>query len=55
MIMDHSSDSDVQALFERVDKEQNGQLDILVNNAYAGKSGFRDHNAFREGVKVSDH
>ena len=32
---DHSKDEDVAALFERVKAEQNGQLDILVNNAYA--------------------
>lgn len=30
---DHSKDADVKALFERVKKEQNGRLDILVNNA----------------------
>jgi len=30
---DHARDGDVKALFERVKKEQNGRLDILVNNA----------------------
>jgi len=30
---DHSKDTDVKALFERVKKEQAGRLDILVNNA----------------------
>ena len=30
---DHAKDADVKALFERVKKEQNGRLDILVNNA----------------------
>ncbi|CAD5223893.1 unnamed protein product [Bursaphelenchus okinawaensis] len=31
---DHGNAQDVQKLFERIDKEQDGQLDILVNNAY---------------------
>ena len=30
---DHSKDADVKALFERVKRDQNGRLDILVNNA----------------------
>ena len=34
--MDHSVDSDVEKLFERIKSEQNGKLDLLVNNAYAG-------------------
>lgn len=33
---DHGDDEQVQALFERIAAEQNGQLDILVNNAYGG-------------------
>ncbi|XP_076824404.1 dehydrogenase/reductase SDR family member 1-like isoform X2 [Clavelina lepadiformis] len=32
---DHSKDEDVIDLFERVKSEQTGQLDLLVNNAYA--------------------
>lgn len=32
---DHSRDSDVEALFARVEQEQ-GQLDILVNNSWGG-------------------
>jgi dehydrogenase/reductase SDR family protein 1 len=32
---DHSDMADVKTLFERIDKEQSGKLDILVNNAYA--------------------
>ena len=31
---DHTKDSDIDALFARVSSEQNGRLDILVNNAY---------------------
>ncbi len=34
--VDHSNDTEVEALFERIKSEQKGQLDLLVNNAYAG-------------------
>merc|ERR1739844_645650 len=34
--VDHSNDVEVAALFERIKEENNGTLDILVNNAYAG-------------------
>ena len=34
--MDHGVDSDVEKLFEKIKIEQNGKLDVLVNNAYAG-------------------
>ena len=34
--MDHGLDADVEKLFERIKSEQNGKLDVLVNNAYAG-------------------
>merc|ERR1711953_433727 len=33
---DHSKDADVKALFERVKSDNDGRLDILVNNAFAG-------------------
>ena len=33
---DHGSDEEVKELFDKVSKEQNGRLDVLVNNAYAG-------------------
>ncbi|KAK7505388.1 hypothetical protein BaRGS_00003550 [Batillaria attramentaria] len=33
---DHSKDDDVHKLFERIAREQEGQLDVLVNNAYSG-------------------
>ena len=36
IVMDHSNDEEVEALFERIKKEQDGRLDICVNNAYAG-------------------
>ncbi|MFO7029175.1 short-chain dehydrogenase [Limnospira fusiformis CCALA 023] len=34
--VDHSDDQQVELLFNRIDQEQQGQLDLLVNNAYAG-------------------
>lgn len=40
--VDHSDDAAVANLFERIDNEQNGQLDILVNNAYAGVQALRE-------------
>ncbi|KAM6201785.1 dehydrogenase/reductase SDR family member 1 [Rhynchocyon petersi] len=36
VVCDSSQESQVQSLFEQVDREQNGRLDVLVNNAYAG-------------------
>ncbi|KAH3696158.1 dehydrogenase/reductase SDR family member 1-like [Dreissena polymorpha] len=32
---DHKNDDEVKALFAQVSKEQNGRLDLLVNNAYS--------------------
>jgi len=34
--VDHSDDDQVQRLFEQIETEQNGQLDLLVNNVFAG-------------------
>jgi NAD(P)-dependent dehydrogenase (short-subunit alcohol dehydrogenase family) len=34
--VDHSDDRQVKSLFEQIDREQNGQLDLLVNNAFGG-------------------
>lgn len=36
VICDSTKDKDIEDLFERIKREQNGRLDILVNNAYAG-------------------
>ena len=36
MSVDHSDDDQVGKLFERIKTENNGRLDVLVNNAYAG-------------------
>ncbi len=34
--IDHSDDEQIKSLFEQINREQNGQLDLLVNNAYGG-------------------
>ncbi|XP_070775571.1 dehydrogenase/reductase SDR family member 1 [Enoplosus armatus] len=36
VICDSTKDKDIEELFEQIKSEQNGRLDILVNNAYAG-------------------
>ena len=36
--VDHSNDEQVRLLFERIDDEQTGKLDLLVNNAFSGVS-----------------
>lgn len=33
---DHSNSEDVKKLFEKIAADTDGQLDILVNNAYSG-------------------
>lgn len=35
LTVDHSQDDQVEKLFEKIKKEQQGKLDVLVNNAYA--------------------
>ena len=40
--VDHSNDDQVEKLFERIKEEQNGQLDLLVNNAFAGVQALAD-------------
>ena len=40
--VDHSDDEQIQQLFARIEREQNGQLDILVNNVYAGVQAIRE-------------
>lgn len=34
--VDHGDDEQVRQLFQRIDREQNGRLDVLVNNVFAG-------------------
>lgn len=36
--VDHSKESEVKALIERIDQEQHGQLDILVNDIWGGET-----------------
>jgi len=38
---DHTNDGEVEALYQRVEEEQ-GRLDILVNNAWGGYEGYND-------------
>jgi NAD(P)-dependent dehydrogenase (short-subunit alcohol dehydrogenase family) len=40
--VDHSDSEQVRLLFERIQDEQNGRLDLLVNNAYSGVQALRD-------------
>ncbi len=39
--VDHSNDEQVRLLFDRI-KDEQGQLDLLVNNAYAGVQALKD-------------
>lgn len=41
--VDHSNDAEVKALFEKIEKDENGKLDILVNNAYAAVNAIFDN------------
>ncbi|XP_032421431.1 dehydrogenase/reductase SDR family member 1 [Xiphophorus hellerii] len=43
VICDSTKPEDIQALFERIKQEQDGRLDILVNNAYAGVPDIFDN------------
>ncbi|KAL7387738.1 hypothetical protein ABVT39_028364 [Epinephelus coioides] len=36
VICDSTKDKDIEDLFKQIKREQNGRLDILINNAYAG-------------------
>lgn len=40
--VDHSDDEQVRLLFESIQDEQNGQLDLLVNNVYSGVKAIKD-------------
>ncbi|MEH2392386.1 MAG: SDR family NAD(P)-dependent oxidoreductase [Nostoc sp.] len=40
--VDHSDDQQVRLLFERIQDEQDRQLDLLVNNAYSGVQAVKD-------------
>ncbi|XP_069113766.1 dehydrogenase/reductase SDR family member 1-like isoform X2 [Argopecten irradians] len=40
---DHTKDEEIQQLFDKVKREQEGQLDILVNNAYSAVKAIFDN------------
>lgn len=40
--VDHTKDKEIEELFNKIKREQNGQLDVLVNNAYSGVSSIID-------------
>ena len=42
--VDHSEDEQIKALFARIEREQQGQLDLVVNNVFSGVQAIR--NAF---------
>ncbi len=42
--VDHGDDEQVRLLFERIQNEQNGKLDLLVNNVYGGVQALKDAN-----------
>ncbi|MDJ0618859.1 MAG: SDR family NAD(P)-dependent oxidoreductase [Calothrix sp. MO_192.B10] len=42
--VDHSDDEQVRSLFERIQDEQDGKLDLLVNNVYGGVQALKNAN-----------
>ena len=40
--VDHGDDQQIKSLIEQIDREQNGQLDLLMNNAYGGVRSLID-------------
>lgn len=43
VVCDSSKESEVQSLFEQVNREQHGRLDVLVNNAFSGAQAIMDN------------
>jgi NAD(P)-dependent dehydrogenase (short-subunit alcohol dehydrogenase family) len=43
VVVDHADDDQVRALFARVAAEQEGRLDVLVNNVYGGVRALREN------------
>ena len=52
--MDHSNDEEVAKLFERIKEENDGRLDVLVNNAYAGVDMISRNNGKKFYVEEPD-
>jgi NAD(P)-dependent dehydrogenase (short-subunit alcohol dehydrogenase family) len=44
--VDHTQEDEVKALFERIKREQNGQLDILINDVWGGDPLTQWHTPF---------
>ncbi|CAH8664673.1 unnamed protein product [Dicrocoelium dendriticum] len=44
VVVDHSKEDEIFQLFERIQREQRGRLDVLVNNAYAAVPFLLKHN-----------
>ncbi len=42
--VDHGDDEQVRLLFARIEEEQEGKLDLLVNNVYGGVQALKDAN-----------
>lgn len=53
VVCDSSQESEVRSLFEQVDREQQGHLDVLVNNAYAGVQTILNRSSVPSGIRHS--
>ncbi|KAM3727729.1 Dehydrogenase/reductase SDR family member [Dirofilaria immitis] len=40
---DHNKDDEVKELFQRIAKDENGRLDVLVNNAFSGANAMENN------------
>ena len=45
--VDHENDDQIAKLFEQIDTEQNGRLDILINNAYKGVNSIFENSSLK--------
>lgn len=43
VVVDHTNDSEVENLFYQIDREQEGRLDIVVNNAYSAVTFLQEN------------
>jgi len=44
---DHSNDEDIEKLFKQIENEQDGRLDLLVNNAYSAVQAIMDNSGIK--------
>jgi dehydrogenase/reductase SDR family protein 1 len=42
VVVDHSNDKDIEEFFKKIEKDENGKLDVLVNNAFSAVSTITD-------------